>query len=59
LIGKNTYSLSPNAQIWPRMLNTAIGGTANDIYLIVTDLGSNSGQGFDFINGFTFLYVFP
>ena len=41
------------------MLNTAIGGTANDIYLIVTDLGSNSGQGFDFINGFTFLYVFP
>jgi hypothetical protein len=54
-IGTHTYSLTPNAQIWPRSLNTAIGGQAGSIYLIVSDLGSPSGQGLDFINGYTFL----
>ncbi|KAH9053960.1 acid protease [Lactarius deliciosus] len=52
------YELTPNAQIWPRVLNTAIGGTQGQIYLIVSDLGSQSGQGLDFINGFTFLQRF-
>ena len=58
-VGGSTYSFSPDAQIWPRVLNLAIGGELGAIYLIVSDLGSNSGSGLDFINGFAFLYVFP
>ncbi|KAJ2995240.1 hypothetical protein NUW54_g7421 [Trametes sanguinea] len=54
-IGDNDYSLIPNAQIWPRALNEAIGGVADGIYLIVNDIGSNAGEGLDFINGMTFL----
>ncbi|KAI9070303.1 acid protease [Trametes sanguinea] len=61
-IGDTTYEFTPNAQLWPRALNTAIGGQADAIYLIVSDLGSLSGEGLDFINGMTFLerfyYVF-
>jgi len=57
-VGSNTYSLSPNAQIWPRSLNTYIGGTSSGIYLIVGDLGSSSGEGLDFIDGYTFLERF-
>jgi hypothetical protein len=56
-IGGITYSLTPNAQTWPRSLNTALGGDAKSIYLIVGDLGRHSGQGFDFINGYVFLWV--
>ncbi|KII95220.1 hypothetical protein PLICRDRAFT_48185 [Plicaturopsis crispa FD-325 SS-3] len=55
VIGGTTRTLTPNAQIWPRALNTYIGGTANGIYLIVADLGTPSGQGLDFVNGYTFL----
>ncbi|KAF8547620.1 acid protease [Imleria badia] len=54
-IGGTAYDLSPNAQIWPRSLNTGIGGSANSIYLIVADIGSPSGSGLDFIDGYTFL----
>lgn len=57
-IGGTTFELTANAQIWPRSLNTAIGGTAGNVYLIVGDLGTNSGEGLDFINGFTFLERF-
>ncbi|EJF65511.1 family A1 protease [Dichomitus squalens] len=57
-IGKNTFELTPNAQIWPRALNTAIGGQDGNIYLVVADVGSNSGSGLDFIDGFTFLQRF-
>ena len=39
-------------------LNTAIGGEADSIYLIVGDLGTDSGEGLDFINGFAFLERF-
>ena len=39
-------------------LNTAIGGDPNSIYLIVSDLGSPSGEGLDFINGMVFLQRF-
>ncbi|KAI6015052.1 aspartic peptidase domain-containing protein [Pisolithus orientalis] len=53
-----TYTLTPNGQIWPRSLNTAIGGSASNIYLIVNDIGTNSGSGLDFINGQTFLERF-
>ncbi|KAJ6580000.1 aspartic peptidase A1 [Mycena vulgaris] len=53
-----TLEFTANAQLWPRVLNTAIGGTANSIYLIVADLGTPSGEGLDFINGFAFLERF-
>ncbi|KAG1735331.1 aspartic peptidase domain-containing protein [Suillus paluster] len=57
-IGSVTYELTPNAQIWPRSLNTAIGGTTSDIYLVVGDTGSKSGSGLDFTNGYCFLERF-
>ncbi|KAH0829209.1 hypothetical protein J3R83DRAFT_2769 [Lanmaoa asiatica] len=56
-IGGTSYDLTPNAQIWPCSLNSAIGGGSTSIYLIVNDIGSPSGSGFDFCNGYTFLYV--
>ena len=45
LFPQATLELSPNAQIWPRNLNTEIRGTAGKIYLIVADIG---GAGLDF-----------
>ncbi|KDQ62683.1 hypothetical protein JAAARDRAFT_121181 [Jaapia argillacea MUCL 33604] len=57
-IGGITYELTPNAQIWPRSLNSMMGGQPNQIYSIVSDLGSQSGSGLDFINGFAFLQRF-
>ncbi|KAM5546160.1 hypothetical protein V8D89_000286 [Ganoderma adspersum] len=57
-IGDTTYVFTPNAQIWPRALNTAIGGDADGIYLVTANLGSSSGEGFDFIDGYTFLERF-
>ncbi|KAG2043738.1 aspartic peptidase domain-containing protein [Suillus americanus] len=54
-IGGKAYNLTPNAQIWPRSLNADIGGSSDSIYLIVSDIGSESGSGLDFINGYTFL----
>ncbi|KAG0317802.1 hypothetical protein BG000_004426 [Podila horticola] len=50
--------LTPNALIWPRRLNTAIGGNAGNIYLIVQDIGTNSGSGLDFILGLVFMERF-
>jgi hypothetical protein len=44
-----TYELTANAQIWPRALNSVIGGSSNAIYLVTADLGSYSGSGLDFI----------
>lgn len=55
---QNTYTLTPNGQIWPRSLNTYIGGSSNSIYLVVADIGAPSGKGFDFVNGYTFLERF-
>nr|VWP02631.1 Plp [Ganoderma boninense] len=61
-IGDNVLEFTPNAQIWPRALNSAIGGDADSVFLIVNDIGSLSGEGLDFIDGMTFLerfyYVF-
>lgn len=57
-VGSTTYALTPNGQIWPRSLNTYIGGSTSYIYLVVNNLGSPSGQGLDFINGYTFLERF-
>lgn len=56
-IGTKTYSLVPDAQIWPRALNSKIGGAKDDIYLVIQSFGSNEGVGFEFINGFAFLYA--
>jgi hypothetical protein len=53
-----TYEFTANAQIWPRSLNTEIGGTNRSIYLVVADIGANSGSGLDFINGYVFLERF-
>jgi hypothetical protein len=52
------FELIPNAQIWPRKLNTLIGGTAESIYLIVADSGDPIGSGVDFLLGQTFLERF-
>ncbi|KAG2068135.1 acid protease, partial [Suillus decipiens] len=57
-VGINTYALAPNGQIWPRALNTYIGGSASYIYLVVNSIGTPSGQGLDFVNGYTFLERF-
>jgi hypothetical protein len=38
VIGGTTFALTPNGQIWPRSLNTVIGGSASGIYLIVADV---------------------
>ncbi|KZV91351.1 family A1 protease [Exidia glandulosa HHB12029] len=58
VIAGRTFALTANAQLWPRSLNVDIGGVANNIYGIVNDLGTNSGEGLDFINGQTFLERF-
>ncbi|KAG2344507.1 acid protease [Suillus weaverae] len=57
-IGGVTYDFTPNAQIWPRSLNSILGGNEGQIYLIVSDLGSSLGSGLDFINGFGWLQRF-
>ena len=59
IIERRTFSLTANAQIWPRSLNTYIGGSSNSIYLIVAELLTNTpGEGLDFINGQAFLERF-
>lgn len=57
-IGGTIFEVTANAQIWPRSLNTAIGGNAGDIYLIVSDIKTNSGAGLDFILGQAFMERF-
>lgn len=56
--GGVTYELTANGQIWPRSLNSAIGGTTDGIYLIVANSGTASGSGLDFTNGYCFLERF-
>jgi len=58
LINGITYEFTANAQIWPRALNTFIGGSSNKIYMIVGDIGTPSGEGLDFINGQVWLERF-
>ncbi|KAG6840770.1 hypothetical protein C0991_004555 [Blastosporella zonata] len=53
-----TFEFTANAQLWPRSLNTAIGGSASNIYLVVADIGTSTGAGLDFINGYAFLERF-
>ena len=59
-INEVTFEMTKNAQIWPRALNSELGGSEDDIYLVAADNGTQSGQGLDFINGFawrTFLTI--
>ncbi|SRR5258708_34917606 len=56
--GGRTFSLNANAQIWSRSLNTFTNGTSKGIYLIVNDIGTPSGKGVEFINGYSFLERF-
>ena len=51
-IGGTTFEFTANAQIWPRSLNSTLGGDDDSIYLVAADNGTSSGQGLDFINGF-------
>jgi hypothetical protein len=53
-IGGNAYELIPNAQIWPRALNEAIGGQKHHIYLVIQDIGKRV-PGLEFIAGMVFL----
>ncbi|KAG2155178.1 acid protease [Suillus bovinus] len=57
-IGGTAFTLTPNAQIWPRSMNSIIGdtsGNSDNIYLIVADIGSKT---FSFVSGYTFLERF-
>lgn len=55
---QKTFTLTRNAQIWPRTLNTLLGGTPGFIYLVVADMGGETGLGLDFVNGYAFLERF-
>ena len=57
VIGGQTFGLTPNAQIWPRTLNTAIQGEEDSIYLAVQDIGDKF-PGVNFICGMSFLERF-
>ncbi|KAG2069339.1 family A1 protease [Suillus decipiens] len=58
-IGGQIFTLTPNAQIWPRALNTRLGGEEDSIYLIVRDIGTQIGEGdYDFVNGYVFMQRF-
>ncbi|KAJ7202330.1 acid protease [Mycena pura] len=43
-----TYEFTPNAQVWPRQLNSVIGGQPDVLYLVVSNLPEPEG----FINVF-------
>lgn len=57
-IAGKTYSFDANAQLWPRSLNTAIGGASYNNYLVLADLGTKSGSGLDVIFGQAFMERF-
>ncbi|KAG2070112.1 hypothetical protein BDR04DRAFT_1019735 [Suillus decipiens] len=54
----HTYSLTPDAQIWHRFLNTNIDGRECSIYLVVCDIDTRSGQGYDFYLSYVFMQHF-
>ncbi|EJU03730.1 aspartic proteinase precursor [Dacryopinax primogenitus] len=57
-IGGTTFKFTGTDQLLDQSLNEQFGGTRNAYYSIVSDLGSESGQGLDFINGYFFLERF-
>ncbi|QRV79816.1 aspartyl protease [Ceratobasidium sp. AG-Ba] len=59
IINGVSYEFTPNAQLWPRALNTALGGKADAYYSVVgalSDFEADSGS--SFINGYVFLERF-
>ncbi|KZP19634.1 acid protease [Athelia psychrophila] len=57
-IGSDTYTLSANAQLWPRTMNSDIGGVNGKNYLVVASAGPGAGLGLDFVMGYSFLERF-
>jgi hypothetical protein len=57
-IGNRTYEFNRNAQIWPRALNSLIGGEKDMVYLIANDLGPDLSKEMGFVAGMTFLERF-
>jgi len=57
-IGGTTYAFTAQDQLLDQSLNTYYGGSADAYYSVVADLGSPSGEGLDFINGYLFLERF-
>ena len=55
---QTTFEFIPDAQVWPRALNLAIGGSLLNMYLIIGNLGTIGSEGLSFINGFTWLERF-
>ncbi|KAF8515017.1 aspartic peptidase domain-containing protein [Hysterangium stoloniferum] len=56
-IGGTDFEFTPNAQIWPRSLNTAVGGDPDKIYIIIANLSTAAENGappIDFVNGYVF-----
>ncbi|KIJ65377.1 hypothetical protein HYDPIDRAFT_110424 [Hydnomerulius pinastri MD-312] len=54
-IGGTVFSMDVAAQLIPTDQNTAWGGVASKQYGVVANLGSNSGEGLDFIIGQKFM----
>ncbi|KAI0333910.1 aspartic peptidase A1 [Cubamyces sp. BRFM 1775] len=52
------FEFTANAQIWPRELNSGIGGSSDYAYLIIADIGSYSSSGMDIVNGMMFMERF-
>lgn len=57
-IGGTPFEVTVEQYRWPADQYTLIGGNANTCYLAVADLGTNSGQGLDFILGYNTLKHF-
>ncbi|KAG2358584.1 acid protease [Suillus spraguei] len=59
-IGGRIFSLTRNAQIWPRSLNPTFFPDVDfdNIYLVVVDIGRPSGSGLDFRIGYPFMQRF-
>ena len=58
LLNQVHFTLTADAQVLPQSLNVPIGGVANKIYLIVQDIGHDSGTGLDFVFGIVALQRF-
>jgi len=59
IIGGVSFELTPNAQLWPRALNAALGGDSDAYYSIITAVTDYQHDlGLTFINGYTFLERF-
>jgi cathepsin E len=54
-INGRVFEFNANAQIWPRALNSLIGGEPDSIYLIVSDIGPGGINSIECINGYSFL----